>query len=548
MRFPVCYLAEKNQLSKYIPYLCLFIAVVVKIILQVHFFSIMDDKSYQLLGAKNLIAGNGLSINQVLIENTALVKHIPLVGWPPGYSLVIAPFLLLFGSNFFYAALAFDVFCVFPFFYYLYKLISLLALSGRLKNLFILSIGFFIYPFGSNNCTDFAALICMLAAVYYSICFTRNSKKNINFILIIVSLLLAVLFRYLYLPVIFSLPAALLIAGSIQKKKEWAKGAYRITGTLLLAIAAILLFQKQQTGEAIYIVPVQKGLYFEHLLKTSPFIPGSFFDVQIATTLLVTITGKSYQVLFQLATYLNLILLLFLFVYSAKWLSQLKLHFKKNDQSSVFILLGMSISTVIVLMLFYLSVTNGMHKAAYSNRLWTFVQESRYYAFCILFIQLVTFVYLFNRYGSLTKFWKAIALTAAIILSLQFVHRIYYTSKLLMAKNDSFYMYPDKKRQLDLITTLPQKIKKEYPDFDIIVTSVNASFCNLSGLYNVKSVYDPTFLNHLEKLTNRKTKIIAVLSKASLPYYSSFIKNSATQLIEVAGDQYFYLSDAYTEK
>ena len=84
----------KNVLSrKETGFIIIIIAVLIKILLQVAFFSIQGDKAFQLVAAKNLLDGHGLTFNYVSLNDLSTEKFSPLIGWPPGYSLVLTPLL-----------------------------------------------------------------------------------------------------------------------------------------------------------------------------------------------------------------------------------------------------------------------------------------------------------------------------------------------------------------------------------------------------------------------------------------------------------------------
>jgi hypothetical protein len=542
-------LLKQGLSSKYAGLVCVVTAVIIKSVTQVYFFDIMGDKSFQLLAAKNLLAGNGLTINQVFADNIMIVRYTPLVGWPPGYSLLLAPLLSIFKNNVLFAALCFDLICVIPFFYYLSRLLSLVAIETWLKNLFILGAGFFFYPFASYYCTDFAAIVCLLAGFYYTVNFIVYSKKLYYILYIVLALFLSVLLRYLYLPVIFSIPAGMIAIGIINGKKKWIEGAIVMAVLLAVSVFFLLLFQKVQTGDAVYIIPTQKGFYFHHFFRASPFIPGSFFDLQIVTTFLSNITGKSYRAITPFLIAAGYLSLFFLLALSVQWLRRIKAHFKKELTVPVFTFIGICVSCTTILALFYLSFRNDSVKQPGYDGSWTFVEEFRYYAFCIVFIQLLAFVYLFNRYKTLTGFWKVTAVAVAVVLTLQFMHRVYFVSKVIITKNDRFYFFTDEKKQTDLALSLPQRIQQQFPDHEVIVTSSSTTFCNFAGLNNVKTIYNPDFLNNPQIISHHKPlKIIVILSKYVLPLYSKFLENPDAKLTEVIGEQYFYILDVHADK
>ncbi|HEY9705882.1 MAG TPA: hypothetical protein V6C58_25830, partial [Allocoleopsis sp.] len=114
--------------------------------------------------------------------------------------------------------------------------------------------------------------------------------------------------------------------------------------------------------------------------------------------------------------------------------------------------------------------------------------------------------------------------------------------KILITKNDKFYFYESNKKQVALIATLSLKMKQQFPGHEVIVTASDPTFCNIAGLNNFKSVYNPSFLNNMQVLSHNKPLVIlAILSKNTLKDYSVFINNPKVNLIEVIGNQYFYI-------
>lgn len=311
----------------------------------------------------------------------------------------------------------------------------------------------------------------------------------------------------------------------------------------------LLLFQKEQTGNSIYIIPTQKGFYFNHLLKTSPFIPGSFFDLQIFTTFLSNVTGKSYTANTPILIFAGYLSLFFLLAVSLKWLRRARVFFSKDVPIPMFTFIGIFMCWTTVLVLFYLSFRNDSVKLPGYVGSWTFVEEFRYYAFCILFIQLAAFVYLFNRYKNLTGFWKKTCVAVAVVLGLQFLHRVYFVSKVVLTQHDRFYFFEAKRKQTDFMFYFPQKMQQQFPGHEVIVTSSSATFCNIAGLNNIKAIYNSDFLNNPQTIAQQKPlKIIVVLSKNLLLSYSKFLQNPHTKLIEIIGDQYFYILDVNAKK
>ena len=408
------------------------IAIAVKILIQIVFFSILDDKLFQLLAAKNLLAGHGLTINQILPSDLSTEKFSPLVGWPPGYSIVMAPLLWVFNNDDKTAALVFDIACVFPFFFYLVRVVNFLALQKWLKHLFILFAGFFLYPVNSSTSTDFISFTCILAGFYYLLLLMRDNKKPLRLVLLIsLFLFLAGFFRYSYIPVAFCFPILLGIAGLANKKRQWVNGCYQIGIVLGILIFSLLVFQYYYTGSATYINTRETGFFPENLSKMYPVIPASFFDVEFALSFFTKYTAGSYIANGKILGYLGYILFASLLVIGIRWLWKKK-KFLKND-IDYFTYSGLGISLAICALLFYLSLRNSANLlTAYAP--WTYIQEFRYFIFIVAFIQLISFAYLFNRFGVLSRFWKIIAICCTLLFVFQFSLGVYRVSKLIFSR------------------------------------------------------------------------------------------------------------------
>jgi hypothetical protein len=410
----------------------LVIAIAVKILLQIFFFSMVDDKLVQLHAAENLLAGHGISISHVSPGDLSTEEFTPLVGWPPGYSVVLAPLLWIFNNDYKTAALVFDIACVFPFFFYLIRIVNFLNLQKWLKHLFILFAGFFFYPVNSSTSTDFISFICVLAGFYYLLLFMKSNKKSLRLVFLIsLFLFLAGFFRYSYIPVAFCIPMLLGIAGLINKKWQWVKGCCQVGIVLGLMIFSLLIFQHYYTGSATYINTRETGFFPENFLKMYPVVPASFFDVEFFLLLFTKYLAANYFAAGNTMGYLGYILFVFLLVYGIRsfWKNKLRLQ---NDVD-YFTYFGFGISLSICALLFYLSLRNSANMSpGYAP--WTYLQEFRYFIFIVVFIQLISFVYLFNRFGELSRFWKITAVCCALLFVFQFSSGVYRVAKLIFSK------------------------------------------------------------------------------------------------------------------
>jgi hypothetical protein len=408
----------------------LVIAVVVKILLQIFFFSMVDDKLIQLHAAKNLLAGHGITISHLSPGNQSSEIFSPLTGWPPGYSIMLAPLLWIFNNDYKTAALVFDIACVFPFFFYLVRIVNYLNMQKWLKNLFILFAGFYFYPVNSGTSTDLFSFICVLAGFYYLLLLMKDNNRPFRLVLLLsLFLFLAGFFRYSYIPVAFCFPILLGIAGLTNKKRQWVKASCQTVIVLGILMSALLVFQYYYTGSAVYINTKETGFFPENLVKMYPVVPASFFDVEFSLSFFTRYAGGNYMMYGKILGYLGYILFAFLLVYGIRWIWNKK-FLLKND-IDYFIFSGSGISLAICALLFYLSVRNSANILTASAP-WTYIQEFRYFIFIVVFIQLISFACLFNRYRAHSRFWKITAVCCALLFALQFTFGVYRVTKLIL--------------------------------------------------------------------------------------------------------------------
>ncbi len=522
------------------------IAVAVKMSLQLTFFNIVGDKSSQLLAAKNFLDGNGLTIKEVLLTDLSSEVFTPLVGWPPGYSVVVAPLLWLFNGDYKSAALVFDLIAVLPFFLFLLLLLNYLSVQKWLKNLMILFVSFFFYPIGPSTCTDLISLSCMLAGFYYSLQLMQRKKKTSSLILAACFFFfMAGLFRYNYIPVVLCTPVLLGIAGYINKNKHWIK--FSLYSGLILSVlfVTLLVFQDYYTGSPAYVNTRETGFFPENLLTMYPIVPASFIDVQIVLTVFTNFTGTNYFTNGKILLYSGYLLFLFLIIFVSGWLLNKKLLLK--SKGDYFVYLGSGISAVIIGLLFYLSARNSANLSPFFP-LWTYIQELRYFIFVVLFIQLCAFAFLFNRFTQLSRFWKKIAVVCAAVILVQFLHKLYYVTKLLTNSKEPFYSSAFFTNETSAIIREFRTIENQYPGYEIIVASPDNNISNYAGLENIKAAYIPyPFTDTFSFSSTKPTKVLLVIPERMSFYYTPKLP-SERKAINKIEKQYFYLLDVISKQ
>lgn len=509
--------------------------------LQLAFFNILGDKSSQLLAAKNFLDGNGLTIKKVLLNDLSTEIFTPLVGWPPGYSVLVTPLLWLFNGDYKTAALVFDLISVLPFFFFLVLLVNYLSLQKWLKNLTILFVSFSFYPIGSSTCTDFTSLSFILAGFYYFLKLMQDEKKiSLHILAASFFFFMAGLFRYNYIPVALCTPVLLIIAGYVNKNKHWIKSSIYTVLILSLLFITLLAFQYYYTGSPTYVNTRETGFFPENLFSMYPIVLESFIDVQVILTVFTNYTGTNYFNNGRTLLYAGYLLFIFLMIYVSWWLIKKKLILK--NKADYFAYLGSGISIVIIGLLFYMSVRNSANLSPFSST-WTYIQELRYYIFVALFIQLSAFVFLFNRFSQLPRFWKKIAVLCAAVVMFQFLYKIYYVTKLLTNSKEPFYSSAKFTKEASPIIREFRTIENQHSGYEIVVASPDNNICNYAGLENIKTVYIPyPFSDSLSFCSVKPVKVLLIIPERMSFYYIPKLP-SELKAINKIKKQYFYLFD-----
>lgn len=514
-------------------------AIIVKVVLQYISFSLLGDKSHQLLAAKNLLEGHGITINQFFLNDLSQEKFTPLVGWPPGYSLVMAPLLWLCNNDFITAAIVFDMLCVFPFFFYLIKLLNFFCLKPWLNNLFILFSGFFFYPITSSGCTNMIAVTCMMAGFYYLLLLMNNGKNNFRLVLLVsIFFFLAGLFRYNYIPVVFCCPVLLLVAGFINKNKQWIKASYQIGFLLILSLGGLLIFQHFYTGDIAYVNSRETGFFPENLLRMYPIVPASLSDVGVPVTVVSNFSGINYLTVAKVLNFIGFVLLLFLLFYGSYKLLKKGVILKKKED--YFLYMGMGISIAIAVLLAYMSLRN----SAIIDPLrppWTYVQEYRYYAFIIIFIQLLTVVFLFEKFEQKSRFWKRVAIVCATIMLAGSLHKVYYVSKLFFVQPIIHNPWSALAKTTEVLT-LFKTVQDSYPGYEIIVAAQDGYVCDYAAFQNIKAIRWPSPEQLTKTITYSKpAKLLIGIPDYWLSRYTAMLNNPSLNFYGKIQHYYFYL-------
>lgn len=505
--------------------ICLVVGLLSKIGLMRVYLNVGTDKAALLISTKNFLAGHGISIGRTFITDLADKTYMAYTGWPPGYTLLLSPFLSLFPDNFMLAAYCVDILAAIIFFVFLQKILRQLGFSPWLSALFLLFQGVFVNDYiVSSHPTDFLAMAFVVAGWYYCNLLFLKERKWVNHLLCILFFGFAALIRYQYMPVCVIGLLWAFYSGWVQQIKELKWSAVSISIGLIAITAITLLYQKHVSGDFLYQLPgVVPGWYPENITRTSPFALNSLIEINFWGVQLSTRTGTDYSWWINVFKTITAILVCFFAYTGWKW-------FRKKHQTSFSTvdaawINGILLSSGLVLILVWLSVT---HRPQTGTN-WTFVMDGRYFAFVILFIQMFLWQKFFTNKKS--KIVRSIITPFLFILYLFIgLHDTYIlakkTTQPVLPFDQILPAQPEMKIMLDFITE--QRIKN--PGRIICISGVDDQFGYFADWYGVNALFSSPVNLNMPHYASRPGILLVVFQKNRFAYYEKFLSQPGFSL------------------
>lgn len=376
--------------------LCFLLAFGSQICLQQTFFSYTgNDRNKQLLAAQQLLEGHGLSLFYANKDDLSKRVYEPLVDWPPGYSLGVIPTYWLTQDWMLSARIiaSLGLCLIFLSIHLLWKLL--------LPNAHKAYIAFFLFwvisftPFHYTSTSDELALGFFLLGIWGLVrgltLYTLRNSNVAQYLFIIASFVLLALsasIRYAYLPLMWIFPA-LLLYRCWQKSpiNQWAIWL----GLIICIITSFVLLGAKSPGtaggEAIFQLP--EKLYIENWQYWDAFPLKAFAYMSISGLLNKIALASIWEIGLKIAFFIASISILLIGCYLI--LPFVRIFFQKkyrNLEPKTWgaVIVG-SIGMMMLLMLGLLSLFQPpeMHDKV---NIWTYVMETRYYAFLLIVIQM----------------------------------------------------------------------------------------------------------------------------------------------------------------
>jgi len=508
--------------SRFAGVFCFLFAISNRIIFETLYSRVGTDTKLQLAYAENLLAGKGMGVIKYFtndLNNPVFDSHLQ---FPPGFSIIIIPFLKFFDSNEYKAMLAYDIAVAILFVIAIRLLGKRAGLSPALNNIVTLIAGCSQYTFFMSwSATEGIALCFILFALNETIAIIEK-KENIGILNVIGAGLLFCLpffFRYMYLPLVFMFPFLILISGILSKNKNLKTGGLKTLASSATFFVLIFVFSLSAADNALHLTNVGRGLFFDQFVEWYPFLPASFINIDFGAQLIQGLFGLEYsRVIFYLkiinpAIFVLLFLLLWRYLNAQRKKLQFSNHF-------VFIIIGSIVALTIIVLLAWVTIT---YKAiSWGFYRWTHVQEPRYFAFIYVFMPLLLLICVqYYRLSFKKPLIRFFIFFAFLCLATEIIHGIYYNVKILISHKDLSYIKETEKSFRDF-STIISEIKNQNPDRELLICAPNQYYLYTASQMGYKSIFD--YANFLE-VDHLKVSSKSLLIMPIQPQDTIIIKN-----------------------
>jgi hypothetical protein len=528
--------------SKIATWFCILIAVFSRIV-NVLFVSYTGrDKMFLVLQSKSMLSGHGLSIPQYFTYNveTPVYDFTPL--WPPGYPILLAPFLKLFNYDIYWATTTLDIIVCLAFIFIVRRICVQLGMPTAAVNIMTLITGCFEYTFINESLpTDTVSLVFFLAGLSVSI--TALLKPFSFKKIFIASLLLFVpcLFRYNYPAISLVVVALIVVYGFIKKDRLLKKKGFVLFSLTTGFTILFFVIMKITTGHAGYAAPTERGFFPENIVHWFPAVPSSFINLAFLTSQGIRYTGVSFENSMLVLEVINVISILFLAIIL------FRLFFKSSFIRSPspfnwFLVLGFAACVVLFGVLGYLSLTYAVQKGFLHD--WNYVYEPRYFAFANIFLQISFIFWLFSDLRNSKKYFSSTLMWGiSILLFIEVSHNIYFNTKVaLNFKKYKTAVYREK--DYSFFFSFIDSLEKQFPGKEIWAAAPGDNFYYYFATYRGhKGISDATNLKNNFPAAKRKTIFVFVLYDNEIAAYRDVLTTSNALLSGKAGFTNFYVAE-----
>lgn len=494
------------------------------------------DTSFQVIATQNFVAGNGISTG--LVQATDLSKTIyqPLINWPPGYSLLLTPFYIACGNNYLLACFLLEILAAISVIFLTRKILKLLEVSLPVINLFTLLTGFFIYYFHYTGSTDGLSIAFFLGAICAVLAALKENRKWMaRSIIAGTCLLLGASLKYLFFPVVFTVPVFIFIYGFQNKNAVIQKAALCSFMILAAGIAALYLYQKSISGTGAYISSPGRGFFPEHLLRAHPVIPAAFLTPNSLRKLPATATDQ----LMNLFRVMHCVLFVSLLIFAARIFFRSGLKNAPVQKTFLFLALAIGLAISLVLIMLSLLVDKELIPP---NRWWTYVEDARYYGLADILVHLTVFLLFYHYRRRVTKRLRLVLFILPFLLLPEAIRGIVFTGKrVINAGKEEFYWEQEKRFFGFGERIVRQKLESTGAKKAVVASSLYYAIYRSALQLQVPVMEDLAALLVPGQLkTSEPVLMLVIIKEEQLAAFNGFTGYPGTELAGELNGFYFY--------
>ena len=530
------------------------IALLNKLFISISFYSLSDDKALYALLSLNAIDGNGFTETFYFIQDpgTAYFVINPTVA-APGYSFLLVPLLLVTGKNIFLSTIILEGLGWLLFFFVIRSILKYCSVSLARINVFTFLFGFYIYTHEiQSSAKDTLSLAFLLLASFYALRNLKNISSPVRTgALAAILALVPGFIKFIYMPLFFPVILMFLIAGYIKKEKKlistflWSLFFAALLFAIwyisisLIPLGAPRPFNYQDWSMTTEGSEFIRGIYPENLVNTFPFIVAAFCNMESWAIQVERLIPGSYSAADIFFRLLNLLLFIGLVVQLI--LFSLKIKKGKVTNTHFFIITGSLLSIFLAGLLFLMSI---LHKSIHykGGTVWTYVSEPRSWLLIIVFIQLLVFTLLHQKFGKHHFLYKRFLLLAFFLILLESLHGFYFSIKTLVKVNGQEKEIPASTNAAILsdLTLL----KNSYPDKQVELVAESRPFRWVSYLKGNKVYCNTPALAAKPDLIPPNTVLLIVIHEADLSAVNNYISMPGIRPAGRRGGYYLFIQES----
>jgi len=518
---------------------CLLLAIVSRTV-NVLFVSYTGrDKMILVMQSKSFLQGRGFVIPEYFTGNPYSVVYDHTPYWPPGYPLLLSPFLKIFQFDIYKATTVLDILVCIALIFVIRKLARQAGFSSAAVNLVTLLAGCFDYSFISESLpTDTVSLLFLLLALSFTIkTVVSGDVKPAALLLGGFLLFLPNFFRYAYPGASLAIPLTIMVTGWLIKQKTLIrKGGGLLAGTLLF-LAVFFVYVKISTGSSSYTSPTEKGLFFENIVHWHPAVPAAFLNLPFISSQLFrhfSVSLNTFLGFLEIVNVISILLLATFFIVLVK-----KKYFRKPGPFEWFLLTGFFVSVTVFASLGYLSLTHALLVGT-AGGAWNYISEPRYFAFIFVFVQFCFIAVLFRTRWK-KRFLTAVLLSGGLFFLLaEIAHTVYFNSKLVVSF-DKYKSAVSREKDYRYMIRLIKETEVNKPGYDIMTAGYRDAYFGYIGTYmGHYGISDPVSFNDHLPAVKRKTILLVMIYHEDKPGFKEFFDKNAVREVKSLNESSFY--------